>query len=306
MDISVVVPTKDRAADLKKCVTSILAQTVLLEEIIIVDDGNLSVDFAKDMKNRIESSNMQFQYIKKDIPGLSVSRNIGAANAKNSIVLFLDDDVVLDRDYIKVLKNDWENHRHEKQLGGIGGIIKNMRKVTFMEELFHKIFLLSSPVKWDVTNVGFQVWTTNMRIEEKVFYLPGGITSFKRSLLKEITFRQLSPGRTPGDEVEFFMKAKKAGYYFILDPRAKLFHKETPVAREDNFERGLKEGYNQYIIFEDNVEKNFKNCLRFFWSSTGWILRQFFAGHIIEGLGMIAGYLKVLTKKKKEITGETS
>lgn len=299
MDISVVVPTKDRPADLKKCIFSILNQTVLPEEIIIVDDGNLFVDFVADMKKSIESSSMQFQYIKKDIPGLSVSRNIGAAKAESPVVLFLDDDVVLDMDYIKVLKDDWNRYKDEKYLGGIGGVIKNMRKITFMEELFHKIFLLSSSVKWDVTSVGFQVWATNIRREEKVFYLPGGITSFRKSLLKEIDFRQLSPGRTPGDDVEFFMKAKEAGYYFILDPRAKLFHKKTPVAREDNFERGLKEGYNQYLIFKDNVEKNFKNCLRFFWSSTGWILRQFFAGHIIEGLGMIAGYLKVLIKKRK-------
>ncbi len=304
MDISVVIPTKDRPRVLYQCICSVLEQTVLPDEVIIVDDGNLARKFVSDIEKKVESIGSKFQYIKKGVPGLSMSRNIGASIAKNSIVLFLDDDVVLDKEYVEVLKEDWERHKAEEYLGGIGGVIKNMRKVTFMERLFHRIFLLSSPAKWDVTAVGFQVWTTEVEKKEKVFYLPGGVTSFKKDLIGRIPFRQLSPGRTPADDVEFFLKVKKEGYYFILDPRARLFHRQTPTARENNFARGEKEGYNQCVIFKDNVEKKFLNRLIFYWSSIGWILRQFLAGNFLKAMGMVSGYIKTVimrtVKKRNE------
>lgn len=297
--MSVVIPTKDRPDALYRCICSVLDQTVSPQEIVIVDDGNLPGKFVSDIAKKTEAVGIQFQYIKKDIPGLSMSRNIGAARAKSSVVLFLDDDVVLDRKYVEVLKEDWEKHKEEERLGGIGGVIKNIRKITFMEKLFHRIFLLSSPAKWDVTEVGFQVWTTEVEKEEKVFYLPGGVTSFKKDLIEKIPFRQLSPGRTPADDVEFFLKTKKQGYYFILDPRARLFHKQTPTARENDFARGDKEGYNQCVIFNDNVEKNILNYLKFSWSSIGWILRQFLAGNFLKGAGMIKGYIRMIIMKAK-------
>lgn len=301
MDISVIIPTKDRPDALFKCISSILNQKVLPDEVLIVDDANLPQEFVSAIAKKTKAIGIQFQYIKKDIPGLSMSRNIGASKARSSVVLFLDDDVVLDREYVEVLKEDWKRYKDEESLGGIGGVIRNIRKITFMERLFHRIFLLSSPAKWDVTDVGFQVWTTEVKKEEKVFYLPGGVTSFKKDLIAKIPFRQLSPGRTPADDVEFFLKTKKQGYYFVLDPRARLFHKQTAIAREDNFARGEKEGYNQCVIFSDNVEKNIPNYLKFSWSSIGWILRQFLAGNFLKAMGMVSGYIKtVITRTAKK------
>lgn len=300
MDISVVIPTKDRPEVLYRCICSVLNQTVLPQEVVIVDDGNLPGKFVSDVERKTESIGIKFQYIKKDIPGLSMSRNMGASRARSPVVLFLDDDVVLDGGYIKVLKEDWDKYKDEEHLGGIGGVIKNIRKIAFIEKFFHRIFLLSSSAKWDVTDVGFQVWTTEIKKEEKVFYLPGGVTSFRKSLIKKIPFRQLSPGRTPSDDVEFFLKSKKQGYYFILDPRAKLLHKQAPAARENDFVRGGKEGYNQCLIFDDNVEKNILNYLKFSWSSIGWIMRQFLAGNFLKGMGMISGYIRMIIMKIKE------
>jgi len=299
MEISVAISTKDRPDELYQCICSILEQTTVPNEVIVIDDGNLSPEFIENIGNEVKSKRIAFHYIKKVVPGLSLSRNLGAAKSRSPIVLFLDDDVILDKDYIEILKQDWEKYQHEKWLGGIGGVIKNLRRISVLEKIFHKLFLLSSSTKWDVTDMGFQVWTIEVEKEEKVFYLPGGVTSFKKDLIEKIPFRQLSPGRTPSDDVEFFLKTKKQGYYFILDPRAKLFHKQAPVARENDFVRGGKEGYNQCIIFNDNVEKSALNYLKFSWSSIGWIMRQFLAGNFLKGMGMISGYIRMIMMKLK-------
>lgn len=295
--ISVVIPTKDREKDLVECVQSITKQITLPEEVIIIDDGDISDIEKNSIESLLRNSSIEFQYFKKDIPGLAESRNLGAQKASNNIVLYLDDDVILRENYITLLKKEWEKNKHDLNLGGVGGIIENFRKISFLEKIFNKIFLLNSTISWDITDIGFQVWNPAIKKTEKVFYLSGGISSFRKDLIQKIPFRALSSGRTALEDVDFFIRAKKHGYYFIIVPEAKLFHKESSVSRESNFVTGKKEGFNRCIIFKDNVQKNLKNYLKFFWSSIGWTLRQFLAGNFSKGLGMIKGYFLYLSKR---------
>ncbi|XOB40744.1 MAG: glycosyltransferase family 2 protein [Candidatus Nealsonbacteria bacterium] len=290
--LSVVIPTKDREQDLVGCIESIIGQTVLPNEIIIIDDGNISELQKQHIQSLLYNLNIRFKYFKKNVPGLAESKNFGTKKASSDIVLFLDDDVILEKDYIALLKKEWEKYKDDPNLGGIGGIIENLRPIFFFEKIFNKIFLLSSPISWDITDIGFQVWDPSIKKSGKVFYLSGGVSSFRKDLIEKIPFRPLSPGRTALEDVDFFMKAKKAGYYFLIIPEAKVFHKESSVSKDTDFIIGEKEGFNRCVIYRDNVQKNFKNRMKFIWSSIGWILRQFLVGHFSKGFGMIKGVFK--------------
>ncbi len=117
MEISVVIPTKDRPLDLDQCINSILSQTFPPEEIIIIDDGELSENFIEKIKNKIKEKEIICKYIRKKIPGLLISRNLGASKSENSIVLFLDDDVILNKDYIEILKKLGKTSKRAKNWG---------------------------------------------------------------------------------------------------------------------------------------------------------------------------------------------
>lgn len=292
MNFSIVIPTKNRERDLLECIKSILKQTALPNEVIVVDDGNISNSVEDSIQSLLSSSNIRFRYFKKDIPGSAESRNLGAQKASGEIILLLDDDVILRENYITLLKKEWEKNKEDLKLGGIGGIIENLRKISFPEKIFNKIFLLSSSLNWDITEVGFQVWDPSIKNTQKVFYLSGGISSFRKDLITKIPFRALSSGRTALEDVDFFMRAKKAGYYFLIVPEAKLFHKESAVSKDTNFVIGEKETFNRRIIYKDNISKNLKNRMEFIWSNIGWILRQFITGHFSKGFGMIKGLLR--------------
>lgn len=289
MKLSVIIPTYNREKDLIGCIQSITKQTALPDEIIIVDDGNISDVNKKPILSLLNNSGIKFQYFKKNIPGLAESKNLGAQKALSEIVLFLDDDVILRKNYITLLKKEWEKNKDNPKLAGVGGIIENLRQISSLEKIFNEIFFLSSSMSWDITDVGFQVWDSSVKETEKVFYLSGGISSFRKDLIKKIPFRALSSGRTALEDVDFFMRAKKEGYHFLIVAEARVFHKESPISRDTNFIIGEKEGFNRCIIFKDNVPKNFKNRIKFIWSSIGWILRQFLVGHFSKGLGMIKG-----------------
>ena len=93
MDISVIVPTKDRPENLKRAICSLFIQTILPDEVIIINDGSqLPYD---NVLNEIKSFNpgviIKYNMFKQSI-GAAEARNTGANLAGGEILMFLDDD----------------------------------------------------------------------------------------------------------------------------------------------------------------------------------------------------------------------
>lgn len=235
--------------------------------------------------------------IQKRNCGLAESKNIGLRLAKNNILFILDDDLVLDEDFFEKIMKVWEENKNDKNLIGVGGIIKNNRKKGRIEKFYNKIFGLESAWKWDITPVGFQVWDEGIREKEKGYYAHGGVCSYNKNLAQKLGFVTFSGGRTALEDIDFCLRAKNKGYYFIIEPEAKVFHKQSSVGREKDFLIGFKESYNRKIIFKDNCQKSFKNYLWFFWANIGWILRQLLAIHSSRFFGMIKGIITPLDLK---------
>lgn len=297
MYFSVIIPTYKREKDLKECIISAIKQDILPKEILVIDDGDLGQDFLKEIELIIKEKNISFVYYKKDkrFKGSAESKSIGIKKAKNDIVFILDDDLILESNFFSGIIETWENNYDEKLIG-VGAIITNNRKKSKAERFYNKLFSLTSKYSWDINDVGFQVWDEGIAKQEKGHYAHGGVCSYKRDLALQIGgFTTFGGGRTALEDVEFCLRAKKQGYHFIINPKAKVIHKQSRTSREKDFLIGFKEGYNRKIIFNNNCKKNLKNYLWFCWASFGWILRQFLVGHFMKGLGMIAGYFNFMT-----------
>ncbi len=293
MNFSIAIPTYNREKDLEECLNSILGQTVLPSEILIVDDGELAIDFINLFKNKAEQKNIIFNYYRKNHSiekrGLAESKNIIFRMASNEIFFILDDDLILDKNFFENIIKIWEKSDN-KNLIGVGGIIINSRKKIFLERIYEIFFGLSSKFIWDINDVGFQVWNDKISKATKGFYSHGGVCSYKKSLVNKVgDFYTFQGGRTALEDIEFCLRAKKMGYYFIINPKAKVIHKQSKISREKEFEIGFKESFNRKIIFQKHCKKSFKNYLWFYWANIGWILRQFLVGHFNKGNGMIKG-----------------
>ena len=295
MNFSVIIPTYNREKDLKECLNSVLRQTLLPSEILVIDDGELLPKFISQFKEEFRKQETHFIYYRKDHSrekrGSSESRNVGFKMASQPIVFLLDDDVILDNDFFEKIIEVWRENKSPKLIG-VAGVIKNYRKKGWIEKFYNIIFGLSSKYSWDVNEVGFQVWDDGIRKREKGYYAHGGDggCSYNKELVQRLGgFTIFKGGRGANDDVDFCLRAKKAGYYFIIEPGAKTFHKQSSTSREENFLTGFKESYYRKIIFKDNCKKNFKNSLWFCWANVGWILRQFLTGHFSKGAGMIKG-----------------
>ena len=105
--ISVIVPVYNVEKYLQRCVDSILQQTILNYEIILVDDGSTDAsglicdEYAQNYPNQIRV------YHKKN-GGLSDARNYGIKYAAGTLVTFIDSDDYISRYYLQVLYNKLE------------------------------------------------------------------------------------------------------------------------------------------------------------------------------------------------------
>ena len=99
--ISIVIAIYNRKGELFELLQSLSLQTDKNFEIIIVDDGS-----KVDLKPTVEvfDKQLEIQYFKKTNSGPGLSRNYGAKRAKNEWLVFVDSDVIVEKDYIENIK----------------------------------------------------------------------------------------------------------------------------------------------------------------------------------------------------------
>lgn len=89
--VSVVVPTRDRPEQLSRCVASVRAALRAGDELIVVDSASVRADAvlaaAEPHADRV---------LRVERPGVDRARNVGWRAARHDVVLFTDDDVVVD------------------------------------------------------------------------------------------------------------------------------------------------------------------------------------------------------------------
>ena len=120
ISFSAIIPTIGRPEELTICIDSIARQTRPPEEVIIVDDGDLSSQNLQKIRNILpETTELQITE-SNGPPGSSTARNTGINLATQNIVVFFDDDVILGETYFERLENLYDKHDSET-LAGIGG-----------------------------------------------------------------------------------------------------------------------------------------------------------------------------------------
>ena len=109
MKISVIIPVYNTGNYLKKCLDSILNQTLKEIEIIIVNDG--SSDNSLDIIKRYMKKNKNIILINKENGGQGSARNMGISRATGEYISFVDSDDFIDEEmleemYLTAKEND--------------------------------------------------------------------------------------------------------------------------------------------------------------------------------------------------------
>lgn len=91
-DISVVIPTYNYGHYIEQAIRSILNQTVLPKEIIVIDDGSTDNTETIISENYLTGEPHRIIYVKKSNGGAASARNLGIKKTKGEFILMLDAD----------------------------------------------------------------------------------------------------------------------------------------------------------------------------------------------------------------------
>ena len=123
MNSTVIIATKDRYEDIVNLLKSIAQQSLLPNEVIIVDSSEHTEKHEEFIAYR-GNTPLNLNYIRTDKRGLTVQRNIGINNIskQSDVVFFFDDDLLLEQGYIENIMEVYQSDKNN-DIGGVGGYL---------------------------------------------------------------------------------------------------------------------------------------------------------------------------------------
>lgn len=123
MKFSVVIPTYNRPASLKRTIFSVLNQAILPSdyEIVIVDDGSKEKAEVAVSEIKKKYPNHTIRYFYQNHRGSAAAKNTGIKNAKGEIIFFTDDDCEVPANWIEAFAGAYKRH---PGVVGVGGWFK--------------------------------------------------------------------------------------------------------------------------------------------------------------------------------------
>lgn len=144
MDISVVIPTRDRQDSLQRLLSSLKNQSFRVHEIIVVDASQRRLQ-PTDLKETGLNGMIKYYHTS---PSVTAQRNRGIREASSEYVFLCDDDMEIPRDYLSEITDYLKNNPERKVVTGIvaeknqNGEFSDFHKITTGRLLWNTIFQL--------------------------------------------------------------------------------------------------------------------------------------------------------------------
>ena len=235
--ISVIVCTRDRTAQLANCLETLLELDYPNYEIIIVDNAPSNDDTFQLTRN------IPVRYVREDCPGLDRARNKGIEAANYGIVAFTDDDVLVDRYWLRAIATTFSN----REIMGASGYVAPAELETGPQYVFELHYggmghgFQRRVLKKEQLNDNQLLWASGFGI--------GANMAFRKEIFKEIgdfdtALDVGTPSHGAGD-VEMFHRLVTGGYHFAYDPSmlVRHFHRRDERSfRKQIFDNGRSFG----------------------------------------------------------------
>jgi GT2 family glycosyltransferase len=276
---SVVVATRNRPEPIGNTLRSLNEQTMLPGIVVIVDssDGRQTAEVVERLR---ESLRFAVAYQRTEIRSAARQRNIGAERDASDIVLFLDDDVDLDRsclaEILKVFESD--------PAGRVGGVSATISNEVYSDPKGLNRFLLGICLgRWKGAYAGQLLGPAVNFLPadvpdtvQKTDWLPSTCTAYRREVFLKYRFAEFD-GYSFAEDVDLSSRVAKL-YQLLNTTSARIFHHDLGKDTHRDWQSlGKSMVVNRYGIMADTMgRRGVVDNLRLVWfeifySSLAWL-----------------------------------
>lgn len=328
MKFSLIVCTYMRPKPLLDLLKSVKEQSLYPNEILIVD-GSTNEETRLILEEN-KFNNLKYFLVPHESRGLTKQRNYGIERVENDIeiVCFLDDDIVLEKDYFEQLLKTYLVY---PEALGVGGYIINESKYEYVgenhiptiNEFYYdgwkqkdgSRFVLRKKLNLDSDcppgysslfshgrSVGFLPPSGKIYQVEQ---LMGGVSSFRKKVFETTQFSTYFEGYGLYEDADFTLRLSKIGKLY-LNTSARLHHFHNPSGRPNQYKYGKMVVRNGWYVWRiKNPKPRFDARLKWNLITILLIIIRFsntFAKihkkeAFTEALGRTIGWLSLLTDK---------
>jgi GT2 family glycosyltransferase len=226
--VSAIVPTKNRPALLGIAVRTLLAQSVPVDELIVVDQSDC--DAGRRLVTALVAElpaarRPRLDYVlEPTINGAAAARNAGLDRASGDILLCCDDDVVADPHVVECLL---AHYRAAPECAGLAPVITNYPMPNRLRRLYRWLFERGpfrderQPVYWN-----WQRYTEPTRVPVRMF--TGAMMSFRRAALGGLRHDRRYRGASVGEDIDLCWAVGRRGGRLAIVTDARIVHDRAP------------------------------------------------------------------------------
>ncbi len=233
--ISVIIPTYNRRQWLDEILASIAIQSLPFEqfEVIVVDDGS------KDETSEVAKKPFPFQlrYFYQTNQGDAAARNLGAAQSQAEFLVFLDDDIILEKDFLANLLAEHAGRPNRIIVGADTLWVEDANPMAIGA-------VPPSPGGPAVEPIPFpDVCSNNMSIRREAYFEVG--------MMEGLNF----PGSSIWCDVDFTYRAAQKQFEFLRSRRALCWHRDYVAKNFQTRKKRMREvAYRAVVLFQKYPE----------------------------------------------------
>ena len=296
LKVSVIIPTRNRQKVIIECIESISMQSIMPNEVIIVDasdDQSLSREL-----RQVDLAPADLVYLHTE-PSTNYQRNIGVQKATGDVIIFLDDDVVLEEDFINEIIKVFEQDE-KKEIGGVMGTITNInpqsprRILSRSLNFFFFLSMISSNGRIRLS--GFPAFCIGKLADglKDVQVLSGCEMAYRREVFEHFHFDEKLTGYCYMDDVDFSYRAS-GRYRLVFTPFARVQHNQPSEAKDLRLRKKMLI-CNHVYLFRKNMPQTVKNKVAFYISLLGIIVAALAKRNVSALRGVAEGLVEVFLR----------
>ena len=226
LKISVIIPTYGREQPLIDSINDVLKQNYPDFEIIVVDQTQNHESKTQTYLQELADAR-KIKWYRVDWASLPGARNYAVRRAIGDILVFIDDDVKLETDYLQSHAKNYQNH---PEIGAVAGRVFDRMKIADYadsgEDNSPYTIEYLPPEAMDAGIAWYYIDLVHTTRPQQVISARGCNMSFRKDIFTkhDIWFDERFRGSAVREESDFCLRLRETNYKIWYDPEAHLIH----------------------------------------------------------------------------------